>query len=244
MYPHIHLGSSLQISTYFLIISIATIAGSLWFLKRANNLNLNLTTAIDLSLVGLLSGFLGARLLHVFYESPQFYRGDWLQVFYVWNGGFVFFGGLIAAFFACEIFCKIKREPFWLWADCATPPIALGYALGRSACFFNGCCFGKQCDLAWGVYMHGAYRHPTQLYATFSELLAMGLLLWIEPKLKHNGMLFNLWLVLHALGRLTMEFFRDDARGDLIMGLSLGTVISFLILIFGTSNLLLNRAKR
>lgn len=244
MYPHIHLGPSLQISTYFLIISIATIVGSLWFLKRAKDLNLNLTTAIDLALVGLIAGFVGARVLHVLYESPVFYREDWRRIFYVWNGGFVFFGGMIATFFASEVFCSLKREPFWLWADRAAPPLALGYALGRTACFFNGCCFGKHCDLAWAVYMHGAYRHPTQLYATLLELVTLGVLLWAEPKLKTNGMLFNLWLVLHALGRITMELFRDDARGHLIMGLSLGTFISVLLAGFGFLNLFLNRARR
>jgi phosphatidylglycerol:prolipoprotein diacylglycerol transferase len=244
VYPHIHLGPSLEISTYFLIISLATTLSSLWFVARARRVSLNPVTAVDLTFVALISAFFGARLLHVFYEVPEYYRADWWRIFQVWNGGFVFFGGLVAALVGCTAFCAIYREPFWFWADLAAAPVSAGYALGRLACFFNGCCYGKACDLAWGVYMHGAYRHPTQLYATAYESGVLSLLLVIQPRLRKTGLLFNAWLVLHAIGRWVMEYFRDDPRGDLISGMSLGTMMSLGLGLFGLSNILLIKASR
>lgn len=244
MYPHIHIGPALEISTYFLIISLATMVSSLWFVARAGKVSLSALTAVDLTLVALISALIGARLLHVFYESPEFYRADWMRVLHVWNGGFVFFGGLVAAFIACTVFCAVRGEPFWFWADVAVVPISFGYAVGRLACFFNGCCFGKACDLSWSVYMNGAYRHPTQLYATVYELAILGILLLMQPHVRMAGLLFNTWLVLHAGGRVVMEYFRDDPRGELIWGMSLGTAMSLGIGLFGLLNILLGRGHR
>lgn len=217
---------------------------SLWFINRARKVSLSSVTAVDLTLTCLISAFVGARLLHVFYESLDYYQGDWLRVLYVWNGGFVFFGGLVGGFLGCTLFCAIRREPFWFWADLAVVPISFGYAVGRLACFFNGCCFGKACDLSWGVYMHGGYRHPTQLYATAYELVILAVLILMESRVRMAGLLFNTWLVLHAGGRVLMEYFRDDPRGDLIWGMSLGTVMSLGLGLFGLLNILLSRGHR
>jgi phosphatidylglycerol---prolipoprotein diacylglyceryl transferase len=56
--------------------------------------------------------------------------------------------------------------------------------------------------------------------------------------------LFNCWLVLHALGRVMMEYFRDDPRGALIYGLSLGTWMSLGLGLFGLMNVLLAKGHR
>ncbi len=233
MYPFIHF--IVPISTYFLVISLACTLAVIWFIKRAEKRNLNRVTAIDFTLACLIGGVLGARLLHVFFEDLPFYREHPMAVFEVWNGGFIYLGGVIGAWAAAGIFCLIKREPFWFWADIAAIPISFGYAIGRLACFLNGCCYGKYCELPWAVYMQGGYRHPTQLYATFSELLILFVLIKIEPKVRMSGSLFGAWLVMHSLGRLLMEHFRDDPRGPAINGLSLGSWMSLALLVGGLS---------
>ncbi|MBX3022611.1 MAG: prolipoprotein diacylglyceryl transferase [Bdellovibrionales bacterium] len=217
---------------------MACILGALFFLRRAAQRQLDRVTAIDLTLVCLIAGFLGARLLHVFYEDFFYYRENPVAVLYVWNGGFVFLGGVIAAWLAASIFCNIKREPFWFWADVAAPPIALAYALGRLACFANGCCYGRECLLPWAVTMDGHLRHPAQLYASGWELLLLVFLLKIEPKCRLSGVLFNIWLLGHAVGRLMMEAFRADPRGDLILGFTIGTWMSLVLAAFAGFNLI------
>jgi phosphatidylglycerol:prolipoprotein diacylglycerol transferase len=231
MYPFIHF--IVPISTYFLVISIACTLATIWFIKRAEKRNLNRLTAIDLTITLLVGGVIGARLFHVFYEEPSFYFDHPLAVFEVWNGGFVYLGGVVGAWIAASIFCQIKREPFWFWADIAVIPISFGYAVGRIACFLNGCCYGKYCELPWAVFMQGGYRHPTQLYASFSEFLIVFILIKLEPKVRLSGSLFGSWMVLHALSRLLMEHFRDDPRGPLTAGLSLGSWMSLALLAGG-----------
>ncbi len=225
MYPFISL-FSIQISTYFLVISLACVVCTLWFLRRAEQRNLIRTTAIDLTLTCLAGGFIGARLLHVLWEEPEFYLQNPAAIFYLWNGGFVFYGGVIGAWLACTIFCILRVEAFWYWADVGVPCISLGYAIGRVACFLNGCCYGRYCELPWAVHMHGGFRHPTQLYASLWEFLICAFLLLIERRTRLAGVLFSTWLVLHSVGRVIMEIFRDDPRGPFMFGASVGTWMS------------------
>jgi phosphatidylglycerol:prolipoprotein diacylglycerol transferase len=222
---------------YFFVISLVTTLSALWFVRRAEQKQLAKVKAIDLALVILVFGFLGARLLHVFFEDPWLYKQFPWASLQVWNGGFVYFGGVIGALIASVAFCQLQKEPFWFWADIAAPPIALGYAFGRVACFLNGCCYGRVCELPWSMHLHGLDRHPTQLYATFVELVLVGFLLWVEPRLRASGHLFLVWLLGHGLGRLFMESFRDDPRGHLIYGWTIGVWISVGLIAFSAWNL-------
>jgi phosphatidylglycerol:prolipoprotein diacylglycerol transferase len=65
--------------------------------------------------VGLVSGFVGARLLHVVFEEPEFYLAHPVRMIEIWTGGFVFFGGLIGAWAGVTIFCQMRKEPLFLW---------------------------------------------------------------------------------------------------------------------------------
>lgn len=232
MYPYIQIGSA-AVSTYFLVISLAATLAGLWFIKRMESHALSRLLAIDLTLVTFVSAFVGARLLHVFYEEPRFYMSNPAQVLKIWNGGFVFYGGLLGGALGIYIYCLIKRIPFLLTLDMAAAPIAFAYVLGRLACFLNGCCYGKACVLPWAIALDGVHRHPTQLYASGFELFNLILILKLAPKLRQPGQLAGVWLVLHAIGRMIMEHFRDDPRGDMILGLSIGTWISVALICAG-----------
>lgn len=198
----------------------------------------------------MVGALLGSRGLHIFYEDFDYYREHPLDVFKVWQGGFVFYGGLLGAFLGLLIFTRIKKESTWKWLDFYAPVTALGYAIGRIGCFLTGCCYGRECDLPWAIEftlpgLPPGLRHPTQLYATFWELGVLALLLFWEnrkrlgktvPKfLRPPGSVFVVWLMLHGLGRLIMELFRDDYRGAEPYGISISAWISMaLVSISGT----------
>lgn len=232
MYPFLQLGP-ITISTYFLIISIAATIGAVWFLRRNSAQDLSRVIAIDFTLVAMISGFIGARLLHVLYEEPEYYRGSILRIFEVWNGGFVFLGGVLGGVAGVYSYCLLRKVPFLMMLDLAVIPLSFAYALGRIACFFNGCCFGRRCELPWAMTLNGEHRHPTQLYASFWEFAVLAILIAMQPRLKDSGRLVGLWLILHSIGRILMESFRDDPRGDMIMGLSLATWMSAAMIVMG-----------
>ena len=191
--------------------------------------------------------------MHVFYEEPAYYLANPLKVFYFWQGGFVFYGGLLSGLVAGWVALKVKQQSFPHWLDFFTPVVSLGYAGGRIACFLAGCCYGKLCDLPWAVslrelnldtgVMTTVHRHPTQLYASALEFALFFLVLHFEKKnifKKRPGHLFLFWLALHSLTAL--ETLRDDNRGPMLAGMSISMLVS--LLMASTAIFLLTRGRR
>lgn len=222
---------SLNIETYFLWISLTLVVCLSYFKNRAQKNGLATTLSLDLYLVVMISSLICARLIHIFYEQPEYYAQQWSRVFEFWKGGFVYYGGLLGAIIGGVVFLKLKKVTNQLQIfDAAAPVISLGYGLGRWACFWAGCCYGKSCELPWSV----AGRHPTQIYSSIWELGVLFLLLGIEPRLKKSGLLFAIWLCLHSLGRFVIEFYRDDFRGPIFI-LSISGWISVFLFSCGVS---------
>ena len=185
---------------------------------------------------------LGARLFHVIYENPEHYLASPEKIFYLWEGGFVYFGGAFLGVIAALAYLKLKQIPsYGSYFDAFAPVLAFMYGVGRIGCFLAGCCYGRSCEAPWAI----AGKHPAQLYATFWELGVMLILLGIEKR-KYNkspGSLFTLWIALHSVGRLVMESFRDDFRGGLVFDVSISTFISWILLIGATAALSLQFFK-
>lgn len=228
MKPLLSLGF-VTIPTFYLVQSLALFL-CLFFLSLRVEANkaFERKTAFDLCILIMISGFLGGRLFHVLYEEPAYYWQYPSQILQFWNGGYVYFGGLILALISSFLFLKYKRESFLHWGDFLAPVLSLMYALGRIGCFFEGCCYGKYCDLPWAVQQ----RHPTQIYMSLLELLTFWIIVRL-PLQEKAGRIFFTWLTLHSLARFVIEFFRDDDRGAVFINLSISQMISLLIL--GTS---------
>jgi len=237
MYPAIVFGT-LVIPTYYLLISLGSWLGVMWFLKRTPPEDESL--AINTTLIGLIAGFAGARLFHVIYEAPAYYAKDIRLVFEVWRGGYVYYGGLILGVWAAYSYLKKRTLYVEPWLDRASLPLALAYAVGRLGCFFNGCCYGRVCEMPWAVKFpsHIGFgmallpRHPTQLYATILEMLAILVLIKLEKQrwFRWKGQLFWTWLCVHATNRIIMEFWRDDDRGFAMGRISVSMIVSFALL--------------
>lgn len=224
MKPIIDLGL-IQLPTFYVILCLALLI-SLTFLSNRleKNKNFERKMAFDLALVLMIFGFIGGRLFHVIYEEPHYYFMFPDQIFQFWKGGFVYFGGFISAVTASYFFLKSRNEEFLRWADFMAPVASLMYALGRWACFFEGCCFGKSCSLPWAI--HGL--HPTQLYMVLAEFFV--LIFMTQIKSKKIGQIFFIWLTFHSFFRLIIEFYRNDDRGFMFGNIfSISQLISLII---------------
>jgi phosphatidylglycerol:prolipoprotein diacylglycerol transferase len=246
LYPIIYLAKGLEIPSFFLVISLVLSVSLLWIVRRGEYYDLPKKNILDLSLLLMVASFIGARLMHVLYENLSYYAQDPVKIFYFWEGGFVYFGGMILALIAALFYLRnVKAPKPGLYFDAFAPVLSFAYGFGRIGCFLAGCCFGKECFLPWAVNQ----KHPTQLYALLWEVGAIFILLGLEKKdpskrmkfLNRPGDLFVLWLALHATGRLIMEFFREDFRGDPVLGLSISSLLSLVLLIVSLSLLIGNR---
>lgn len=217
---------------YFAIISVAFCLGLVWFARRADNHELSQRTAMDIGLALMFGGFLGSRAFHVLYEAPSLYLENPMQIFRVWEGGFVWYGGVIVGLLTAVAIIKSKREPLAKWLDVLAPVAAASYALGRTACWFEGCCYGRYCTIA-----DFQFQFPAQLFAVVWEAGVAFYLLLREArpssKTTRDGSLFATYLILHGLGRVVMEIFRDDERGPAIGPLTVSILISIVLIAIG-----------
>lgn len=251
-FPEINLGFT-TLPTYYTSLSLTYCLAIFWFYKRCEQRNLPQKNAMDLGMIILLGGFIGARLLHVLFEYPEHYIKNPIEAFYFWQGGFVFYGGFLFAYALAYFYSRKFKLTFWLWHDTIAPVLAGGYALGRLACFLVGCCYGKVCEWPWAISLRQVnihshvittvQRHPTQLYASAFEFGTLLFLLWYEKRKPAIGNVFLAWVFLHSVGRMTMEYFRDDPRGANIFGVSISTSIS-LMLILAVSVIFFLRNKK
>ena len=216
----------MQALIYFFWISL-TITGCLVLsLRRAHKFHFPLDLYFSVTGWILFTVPVGARLMHVLYEEPAYYAESPLRIFEIWRGGFVYFGGLIfSILFFAFYFMKPREKTFWQTVDFLAPVLCLGTGVGRLACFFQGCCYGRELHSFWAV--NGL--HPTQLYMFSWEMILFFTLIKLENKKWKTGNFFLFWLALSAFGRFIIEFYRDDFRGQMLFGLSISQVISLLI---------------
>jgi phosphatidylglycerol:prolipoprotein diacylglycerol transferase len=138
----------------------------------------------------------------------------------------VFYGGLILAVIVALWYIRRAGLPLWTTCDVFAPGIALGHVVGRFGCFFAGCCYGKPTTLPWGIVFTdpfaaanvgtplGVHLHPTQLYEAGAEgLILIGLLLTEKKGKSYPGRTFWLYILLYAVSRFIIEYFRGDERG-------------------------------
>ena len=221
MYPILLKIGSMTLYTYGLFLALGFLA-AVWFSKRnAAFFGIRSEDISDLFFVILVSAILGARALYVFVNLDAYLSAP-LDIFKIWNGGLVFFGGFIAATISALVFLKKRGLPILRLGDILAPGIALGHAIGRFGCFFAGCCYGKACDLPIAVTFNHPHSlaplnvalHPTQLYMVASNFVLFFILMVLQRHKRFNGMVFLSYVMIYSFFRAVIEFFRGDFRGD------------------------------
>lgn len=229
MFPWITIGP-VTIPTFFLVNAIIASLCFVWTMSRAEVSKSDLKFVADLTFVLMVGGLFGARLFHVLYENLDFYQAHPQNIFFLWEGGFTFYGGFLLALLSGLVFAKYSQQSPIEYFDLYAPVLSLSYALGRVGCLLTGCCYGKACEFPWAI--NG--RHPTQLYSTLWELGVLCILLGLEKKKNRPpSFIFAVWLMLHATGRFLIEFLRDDFRGPAAL-LSVSSWISLVLFVIGS----------
>ncbi len=211
MYPILFHWKTITIYSYGFFIALAMLVNFFLVNRRARTLGFSVQEANDLLFILFVFGIVGARLFYVAQHMDD-YRSDGWQALNIHEGGLVWYGGFTVSVLAGVIYARWKGWPILKWCDFFTPHLALGHALGRLGCFFNGCCYGRVSHSMLGVVFDGDLnpRLPVQLYESlFLFILAWGLF-QAAPRVKPSGKLFCIYLLIYALGRFALEFLRGD----------------------------------
>ena len=186
---------------------------AIYFLIRRYQKDLNLDQVSDLMFYSLLGAIIGGRTGYVFFYSIDQFINNPFSIFFIWQGGLSFHGGLVGVLIACFWLSKSwKVDFFWLMDRVAlfVPP-GLGFV--RLGNFMNSELLGRPTDLSWGIIFpsdpFGITRHPSQLYQAFGEgILLFIYMLWIAKKPKPTMNISGHFLLGYGLIRFLTEFFR------------------------------------
>lgn len=186
----------------------------------------------------ILVGFLGGRIFYVLLNF-SYYKDNPLDIFKIWEGGLVFYGGFILGLLFGIIYVTLSKVNLLDVMDVASCGLYLGLGFGRLGCFFAGCCYGKPTDSFLGVVFNhpeslapvGIKLLPTQLFESFYSFLIFVLLHFLFLKNVLQKRLFFLGGILYSLFRFINEFFRGDDRGGFVYGFSFSQIISMFVFI-------------
>jgi len=135
-------GGSFTLASYGLSILCGFLLAVFIAKARARRVGVDPNALFDMCIAMLIGGIVGARIFYVFYDWPTF-RAHPLEVFRIYRGGLVFFGGLIGGGVVMFFILSKKRFPMRRTLDIVMSVVPLGHAFGRVGCFLNGCCFGR-----------------------------------------------------------------------------------------------------
>lgn len=231
MHPILFKLGPISVYSYGFMVAIAFIAATYLAQRAARQTDISPSFIIDLALLMLFSGIIGARLLYVVLNIKDYIERP-LEIIMLQHGGLVFYGGAIFALAAGILYIKRKRLSVYKIGDLLAPYVALGQAIGRIGCFLNGCCFGKPTDSVFGVVFPGATQpiHPTQVYSSLALIFLYGFLRLLQKIGVKEGTVLLFYGLLYSAGRFLMEFLRGDNIIELF-GLTFSQFVSAIIFI-------------
>jgi phosphatidylglycerol:prolipoprotein diacylglycerol transferase len=240
MYPVLFRFGPLTIHTYGFLIATAFLV-ALWLaVKEAGKRGVPYEKIVDQAFYTLVAGLVGSRAFYVA-TNWSYYAANPLDIVKIWQGGLVFYGGVLLALPVSVWFARKAALPLWDAFDLWAPSIALGHAIGRLGCFCAGCCYGKPAGaLPWAVVFNdpgslavkGVPLHPAQLYESIGEALNFLILITLRRRQSFRGQLFWVYILNYSIVRSVVEAFRgDEVRGFIGGGVSISQGISIAMLL-------------
>ena len=203
--------------------------------REAKKRKLNPDIVYSAGIYAMAGALVGGRLAYTIAHYPEFVRNP-IEVFKIWHGGMIFYGGFILSILLVYIYIKKNKIDFWKYGDLLAPYIGLGVFIGRIGCFLNGCCFGKPTSLPWAfIFPHAPDilpRHPTQLYHSLSGLAIFFIaknIKKIKPLKKIKGAKLMAAVMSYSLLRFVIEFFRYYRTEYYFLGLTGSQFVSIFL---------------
>ena len=249
-----HVGKNISIFgfsiAYYGIVIVTGMMIAIWIAQReAKRTGQNPEQYLDLAMIGIAAGILGARIYYVIF-AWDYYKDDLLSIFNIRQGGLAIYGGIIGACIAVVIYSRKKKQNFSLLMDTASMSIVFGQIMGRWGNFFNREAFGDYTNNLFAMQLPvSAVRaneitqkmwdhvvtvngveyiqvHPTFLYESLWNVGVLLFLFWFRKRKKFNGEVFLMYLIGYGLGRIWIEGLRTHQLLLPVVGLPVSQLLS------------------
>ena len=255
---------SFEIRWYGILITLGIICAFLYAIWRGKrNEKIIPDDVIDITLVTVVCGVVGARLYYVLTTLDSGRYESFLDMIAIWNGGLAIYGGIIGGAFGMWLMCRIKKIKWRRLFDMAAPGVMIAQAIGRWGNFFNGEAHGfaigeytsfhfwnttYNIEAGEGSFFYairmGVFNtcyHPTFLYECLWNVLGFVLINLFYKRKKYDGQIALMYFTWYGFGRMIIEGFRD-AHGDSLLipgtNLRISQCLGMLCFVAGTALLL------
>lgn len=259
MYPKLFQIGPIPVYSYGLMLGIAFLVASTLFTKELKRLKIEENIGITITFIAIICGIVGSKIFYII-EEWNFGSGNPISYYLTPENlfspaGLTFYGGIILSIIVIYIYCKKKKVSVLRIFDAMSPAATLGYGIARIGCHLSGDgCYGTDVNGTFWQFLGYSYSngivptkagelvHPTPLYELAFAVIAFFILWSLRKKMKFNGELFYIYLILTGIPRLLVEYIRLNPR--IILGLSQAQIISIIMIIIGILMLMWNRNKK
>ena len=243
----------IQIYWYSITMFLGVLFGIIVAYIEIKRKKIDVTKFESMAFYAILFGFIGARLYYVLFNL-NYYLDNPVEIVEVWNGGLAIHGGIIGAILAMYFYCKKNKIILIEMLDICAPALLIGQIIGRWGNFFNSEAHGGVVTRSFleglslpkfiidGMYINGAYYHPTFLYESLLNLVCFIILMILRRNKKIKlGVISGIYLMWYGIVRFFIEALRTDA---LMLGsLRMAQVISIILFIIGLVMVILSKKK-
>jgi len=191
---------------------------------------------VNISAAGIV---IGARLGHFLLYDYATLIQDPVRLFYVWEGGLAFHGGMVGFVVALWLYARQYSINALRFSDALVCGVPIGLFLGRVGNFINQELYGRPTGRPWGIVfplVDDQKRHPSQLYEAFLEGVVLFFILRILmvccAKKWRTGCISAWFLMIYGCFRCIGEIFRVPEDG-LYKGITWGQWYSFPMILVG-----------
>lgn len=247
---------------YGIIIALGFILAVLYGYRRAPRYGVDQDKLMDMLFFAVPLCIIGARVYYVIFNPSICYNPDGSFSFYraiaIWDGGLAIYGGVIMAIITVAVYCRVRKQSFWDYADVGSLGVLIGQLVGRWGNFVNVEAYGGLTAAPWRMcspsianylWQHGDITsmeeyesilsgtlgvHPTFFYESVWNLIGFVILALIgRKKRKCRGQIFAGYLIWYGFGRAIIEGLRTDSLYFFGTGIRTSQMVGILSVIAG-----------
>ncbi len=206
-----------EIMWYAMFIVTGIIIAILYASLNNKKFDINMDKFIDVIILGLVLGVVGARLYYVLFNISSYH--SLADVLNVREGGLAIYGGVIGAAAAGIIGKYWKKLSLLSMLDVTSVGFLVAQSIGRWGNFTNQEAFGDATDLPWGMLSENTMKvvpdspvHPCFLYESLWCIAGFVMLvIMVEKFYKFRGQIAFSYMFWYGLGRAWIEGLRTDS---------------------------------
>ena len=235
---------------YGILIALGVALAMVFAFRKAKGAGLDVDRMIDVVIGGTLGAIVGARLYFVLFKIGDF-SDNWLEIFYINEGGIAIYGAIIGAFATGILMCKWRKVKMLPMFDLTAMGFLIGQCIGRWGNFVNVEAYGSPTMLPWRMesvkiadellLKQGTAVHPTFFYESLWCLLGFLALSFYYKRRRYDGEVFLMYLSWYSFGRFFIEGLRTDSLE--LFGQPVSQMLSALIFLASVAIMLIVRVK-